>query len=153
MILLVILLVIGNKNDPYKETEDAGKTAVEKDSDTSSQSNSSSTSTEAKTDGWMQINNFDFTISDRVEGTFTITNIEYFARTTGSDYTKLELRAVVTGAIDGLQGVYSMEIPWVASEQRIVGDNYLRIGNKISIYYYICSSDSGKFIMDLTHKK
>lgn len=91
------------------------------------QNNSVNVSSE-NSDGWIKFTSTDgLTFEDSAESSFTITNIEYFAKVVNSQNDKI-VKCVLKGNISGLVGTYEIEIPYSESLN-------LSIGNILNVRY------------------
>lgn len=91
------------------------------------QTESTSVSNESS-DGWIKFSNTDeLTFEGSAESSFTVTNIEYFAKVVNSQNDKI-VKCVLKGNISGLVGTYEVEIPYSNSLS-------LSVGNILNIRY------------------
>lgn len=134
----------------YGRTSNKGKSNTnntESSSKNVSSTNNSNTSGYAQftNNGWIKISDPYAELSKQLEGVMTITDLNYFARTIDGNSAKLEIRMVATGAIDGMEGAYEIELPYRIKD-------VLEIGSRISIYYSIAEVSNERSVIDLTYR-
>lgn len=150
IILAVIVFSILGNNSKFnsdaeqqapKTTNNSGTADQQsQEASNSSQINTGTSTQQVEQGGWSELNSFDVEWSSQIKSVFTINNIRYYGRQTGSD--RLEVKAEVTGAIDGLQGEFRMDVPWYVIPK-------LALGDRVTVYYRIGQYKDYSFIGDV----
>lgn len=80
------------------------------------------------------------TQANKVEGVFTVTKITSYGRV--SDDSTIQLKTELEGSIDGLHGIYVMDLPYEYSSK-------ISLGMKLNIYYSIGKSSNQTIVYNI----
>lgn len=150
VVILVVSAIGGSMKRKAQESENKGST--KNDSSSAQEQQQTATQPGSVSDvlvvdnGWTKIDYLDIELSKQIEGTFIITDKQYFAKQTGDNDTKLELTVRAIGEISGLSGKYTLNIPWRVAES-------ISLGDKINVYYYIGNVNGSRVVLDVSYTK
>lgn len=160
--LVIIFTIIGNKSkNKYSSSEadvsqasnggDVTTSAPVQQQPTSSQTNATNSS--RTSDDWIRVSDLNISYSSEIPSSMRITDIEYYAKKTNSTRHQLELKATITGAIDGLDGMYSLDVPLYVLETVGASNKKVQVGSSIAVWYRIAQSGDSSFVVDLHWEK
>lgn len=154
VVILVICLASRGSNKTSEGSKKQTKQTTVEHTDNNNKVDSTTTSNTTNTvyekvtvdNGWVRISAPEIDLSKQIKGTLTITDIQYFANVVEAQSAALEVRARAIGAIDGLDGKYTLDIPWRVTDE-------LQVGDRVAVYYYIGTVDGQSAIVDLYYEK
>lgn len=90
-------------------------------------------------EGWIWVEpSSELEFSKPIQGVFTVTNIKYVSKVVEAKKT-LQLKAVLTGSIDGVYGTYEADVPYDKALS-------LEVGTKLYITYSIAEKNGVQYI-------